>query len=233
MPGTSTQDGGRRRPARGAPKPPAAGGPPAVDSATVEAWLGELGLTPAARAEREGIVAWDLALDGRRRRDLRVTLILDPTLGAIVWAHLAPPLGDGLRKSYRTLLRWNEDFPLAKFSVADDGRPILAVEVPWRWLDAEELGLALARVVGVADQVFDETRDWLWIGGRVPDGYETRPIRNPALLDRFAARLGELGELADVGEIGRPAASAASAAPAGSTGSETSEAAPAPAGREA
>lgn len=159
---------------------------------TVEGWLRSLGLEPLARVEREGIVAWDVALDGRRRRDLRATVILDPAVGAIVWAHLAPPLGDGLRKAYRTLLRWNDEFPLAKFSVADDGRPILAVEVPDRWLDANELGLALARVATIADAVFDETRGWLWIGGRVPDGYEARPVRTAALLDRFAQQLGEL-----------------------------------------
>ncbi|MEA2673641.1 MAG: hypothetical protein QOI92_833, partial [Chloroflexota bacterium] len=49
-----------------------------------------------------------------------------------------------------------------------------------------------ARVAGVADRVFEETRGWLWIGGRVPDGYAARPIRTEALLDRFAAQLGEL-----------------------------------------
>jgi hypothetical protein len=163
-----------------------------VDATTVEAWLRELGLAAGARAEREGIAAWDVTLDGRRRRDLRTTLILDPAIGAIVWAHLAPPLGDGLRKAYRTLLRWNEDFPLAKFSVADDGRPILAVEIPARWLDLDEVGLALARVSGIADQVFEETRGWLWIGGRLPDGYATGPIRNQALLDRYAPQLREL-----------------------------------------
>lgn len=163
---------------------------PAPDA--IERWLGELGVEPGTRAEREGIVAWDLVLDGRRRRDLRVTLILDPALGAIVWAHLAPPLLDGLRRAYRTLLRWNDEFPLVKFSIADDGRPIAAVEIPERWLDLEELGLALARVAAVADRVFDETRGWLWIGGRVPDGYEARAIRNEQLLDRYAARLAEL-----------------------------------------
>jgi len=170
------------------------------DASTVEAWLAELGLIPGARVERAGIVAWDVALDGRRRRDLRATLIVDPAIGAIVWAHLAPPIGDGLRKSYRMLLRWNEDFPLAKFSVADDGRPILAVEVPARWLSADELGLALARVVVVADQVFEETRGWLWIGGRVPDDYNARPIRNQALLDRFGPQLGELAEASEFSE---------------------------------
>jgi hypothetical protein len=166
--------------------------PPRVDPATVKGWLRDLGLEPGAGLEREGIVAWDVALDGRRRRDLRATLILDPAIGAIVWAHLAPPLGDGLRKAYRTLLRWNDEFPLAKFSVADDGRPILAVEVPNRWLDAHELGLALARVTLIADAIFEGTRGWLWIGGRVPDGYDARPMRTAPLLDRFAAELGEL-----------------------------------------
>jgi hypothetical protein len=113
-------------------------------------------------------------------------------VGAIVWAHLAPPLGDGLRKAYRTLLRWNDEFPLAKFSVADDGRPILAVEIPSRWLGPDELGLALARVALIADAIFDETRGWLWIGGRVPDGYAARPVRTAALLERYSAELAEL-----------------------------------------
>ena len=165
---------------------------PAATPDGVERWLADLGLEPGARAERDGVVAWDLTLDGRTRRDLRVTLILDPTVGAIVWAHLAPPLLDGLRKSYRTLLRWNDEFPLVKFSIADDGRPTAAVELPTRWLDADEIGLALARVAGVADRLFEDTRGWVWIGGRVPEGYAARPIPNLALLDRYAERLGEL-----------------------------------------
>jgi hypothetical protein len=165
---------------------------PAAD--LLASWLAELGLDPGERTDRDGIGAWDLVLDGRRRLDLRVTLILDPSLGLIVWTHLAPPLGDGLRKAYRALLRWNDEYPLAKFALADDGRPILSVEIPMRWLDADEVGLALARVIGIADRLFDETRDWVWIGGRVPAGYEARERRNAGLLDRFAARLPELYE---------------------------------------
>lgn len=168
--------------------------PSTVNAQTIEAWLLKLGVEAGARSEREGIAAWDVTLDGRKRRDLRVTVILDPAIGAIVWAHLAPPLLDGLRRAYRTLLRWNDEFPLAKFSIADDGRPITAVEIPARWLDQDELGLALARVAGVADRVFEETRGWLWIGGRVPDGYAERPIRNEGLLATYAGRLGELIE---------------------------------------
>lgn len=163
---------------------------PAPES--VEAWLTGLGISPGPRSERDGVVAWDLVLDGRRRRSLPVTLILDPALGLIAWAHLAPPLGDGLRKSYRALLRWNDEFPLAKFSVTDDGRPILAVELPGRWLDEDELGLALARVILIADRLFEETRGWLWIGGRVPDGYGTARGQSEALIGRYAARLTEL-----------------------------------------
>src|SRR5215213_8699578 len=164
---------------------------PATTPSAIEAWLSQLGLVLGARVERDGVFAWDLTLDGRV---LRVTLILDPTIGAIVWAHLAPPLLDGLRKAYRSLLRWNDEFPLVKFSIADDGRPTAAVEVPTRWLDLEELGLALARVAAVADRLFDETRGWIWIGGRVPDRYAEREVRNQALLGRYADRLGELVE---------------------------------------
>ena len=93
-----------------------------------------------------------------------------------------------------------------KFSIADDGRPTAAVELPTRWLEGDELGLALARVAGVADRLFEETRGWVWIGGRVPDGYTERPIRNVALLDRYAARLGELVMPASGGAEPGPAA---------------------------
>ena len=182
-------------------------------AAAIKGWLDDLGVAVGAEVERDGITACDLTLDGRTRRDLRVTVIVDPAIGVIVWAHLAPPLLDGLRKGYRTLLRWNDEFPLVKFSIADDGRPIAAVEIPSRWLDADELGLALARVAGVADRVFEETRGWLWIGGRVPDGYAARAGRNDALLDHFADQLGELvaepaGDPAELGsstEAGGPA----------------------------
>jgi hypothetical protein len=166
----------------------------ALSSHDIERWLADLGVEPGPRLDREGVTAWDLTLDGRRRVDLRVTVILDPSLGAILWGHLAPPLGDGLRKAYRTLLRWNDEFPLAKFSVADDGRPILSIELPARWLTADELGLALARMTAIADRIFDETRGWLWIGGRVPNGYGASAEKQPALIARFADRLGELAE---------------------------------------
>src|SRR5688500_11270747 len=139
-------------------------GAPAVHPADVERWLADLGLEPVERADRDGISSWDLVLDGRRRFDLRVTVILDPSLALICWAHFAPPINDMFRKSYRKLLRWNDEFPFAKFSVGEDERPLLAVELPLESLivsgpgagaGADALGIALARIVGIADRLLD------------------------------------------------------------------------------
>jgi hypothetical protein len=170
---------------------PADPGAPTVRPADVERWLTDLGLEPVDQAERDGIASWDLVLDGRRRFDLRVTVILDPSLGVICWAHFAPPIGDMFRKSYRKLLRWNDEFPFAKFSLGEDERPLLAVELPIAEADGEGLGLALARIVGIADQLLEESAGWLWIGGRIPD-HSARRSRNEAFLARFDAQLGEL-----------------------------------------
>ncbi|MFI5199493.1 MAG: YbjN domain-containing protein [Candidatus Limnocylindrales bacterium] len=168
--------------------PPVAASPSA---ATIEAWLAELGIEPTARTDREAVVAWDLKLDGRRRFDIRITLILDPAMGLISWVHFAPPIGDGLRKSYHRLLRWNDEFPFVKFALAEDGRPILSTEIPARILDRDELGVALARSLAICDALLEESAGWLWIGGRIPDPGD-RVGRNPELFERFAGRLPEL-----------------------------------------
>ena len=164
---------------------------PAVRPADVEAWLAELGLRPFERADREGIASWDLIVDGRRRFDLRLTIILDPALAVICWAHYAPPISDMFRKSYRKLLRWNDEFPFAKFSIGEDERPLLAVEMPIEGADADQLGLAIARILGIADRLIEESKDWIWLGGRIPDA-AGRTSSNVALLDRYAARMPEL-----------------------------------------
>jgi len=184
-----------------------------VRPADVERWLAELGLEPIERADRDTIASWDLVLDGRRRFDLRVTVILDPSLALICWAHFAPPISDMFRKSYRRLLQWNDAFPFAKFSVGEDGRPLLAVETPIAFASLagpDGLGLSLARVIGIADRLFDESRDWLWIGGRMPD-QSTRSSRNDVFLARFEARLPELFALAAAPDAPDEAAEAAAA----------------------
>jgi len=162
-----------------------------VRPADVERWLDELGLEPLARADRDGVTSWDLRLDGRRRFDLPVTLILDPSLGLICWVHFAPPIGDAFRKSYRKLLRWNDEFPFAKFSVAEDERPVLASEIPVALADRDELGVALARSLAIADRLLEESAGWLWIGGRIPD-VSDRTSRGAHLIERYRDRLGEL-----------------------------------------
>jgi hypothetical protein len=161
--------------------------------ADVEAWLADLGLVPLERADREGVTSWDLVLDGRRRASLRVTLILDPALAVICWAHYAPPIGDSFRRSYRMLLRWNDELPFVKFSIGEDERPLLVAELPVTSVDRDALGLALARQLAVADRFHAETVGWLKAGGwaHAPVGQPAHGP-GPALLARYASELGEL-----------------------------------------
>jgi hypothetical protein len=165
--------------------------PEALRAEDVEGWLAQLELTPLARVDRDGITSWDLDLDGRRRFDIRVTLILDPGLGLICWAHYAPPIGDRFRASYRRLLRWNDEFPFVKFAVAEDERPVLAAELAADELDRDKLGLALARLATIADALLEESAGWLWLNGEIPADYATRTSRNDALLARYAPQLRE------------------------------------------
>jgi len=167
-----------------------------VRPADIERWLDELDLTTEARSDREGVTSWDLRLDGRRRFDLPVTLILDPELALICWVHYAPPIGDAFRKSYRRLLRWNDEFPFAKFSLAEDERPILATELPIRSLDRDELGLALARSLAISDRLLEESAAWIWIGGTIPDS-SGRTSRGEQIIARYADRMPELLEPAE------------------------------------
>ena len=115
----------------------------------MEAWLTHLGLVPLARAERDGIVSWDLVLDGRRRPRIPLTLIYDPQLVLVLLVHFAPPLQDGHRRIYRQLLRWNDEYPFVKFALAEDERPLLVAEVAPEALTSFSLGLAIARLVAV------------------------------------------------------------------------------------
>lgn len=164
---------------------------PIVTPGDVEAWLIGLGLAPAERVERDGIASWDIILDGRRRFDVRITLILDPALALVAWVHYGPPLNDMFRKTYRRLLRWNDGFPFAKFALSPDERPILETEIPVRWLDGYELGLAIARLLAICDLLLEESAELIWVGGRVPSA-EGRTSRGIGLLSRYGEQLAEL-----------------------------------------
>ncbi len=168
--------------------------------ADVETWLGELGVTPVERSHRDGVTSWDILLDGRRRAALRITLILDPGLALICWCHFAPPVNDNFRKSYRKLLRWNDELPFVKFSVGEDERPLLLAELPAATVGRDDLGLALARQVAVADRLHADTVEWLKAGG-----WRTAPPADPdgpglRLVARYSASLAEL--LAEPGGAG-------------------------------
>lgn len=166
--------------------------PDRVTAGAIEAWLAELDLVPGERLEREGTASWDLVLDGRRRFDVRVTVMLDPALGCIVWAPLAPPIVDSFRKSYRRLLRWSDEIPFVKFTITEDERPAASVEIPADRLGRDELAVAIVRVLAVADLLLEEVAPWIWIGGRVPD-WSDRTCRQAGLFAGYAERLGELG----------------------------------------
>lgn len=160
-------------------------------AARVETWLRELGLEPVERQEREGTTSWDLVLDGRRRPDVRLTLIVEPAVGAVVWVHYAPALSDGFRKSYRQLLRWNDEFPFAKFALSADERPVLTTEIAPGELSLDSLGLAIGRLLAMCDVLLDESAHWLWPGRpRLPR--PPRPSRGEVLFRRYATELGEL-----------------------------------------
>lgn len=121
-----------------------------------------------------------------------MTLILDPALGLVAWVHYAPPLSDSLRKTYRQLLRWNDELPFVKFALSEDDRPVLAAEVAADRLDRESLGLTIARLLTVCDLLYEESRAWV---DRIapPKGPTIVPDQSgPALLDRYAADLAEL-----------------------------------------
>jgi hypothetical protein len=105
---------------------------------------------------------------------------------------MAPPIGDAMRRSYRKLLRWNDEFPFVKFSLAADDRPIAAVEIQPDRVDRDALGLAIARLLAICDLLLEETAEWIWIGGRVPP-QGPGVGRNLGLLERYAEQLGELG----------------------------------------
>lgn len=163
----------------------------AVEAARVDAWLAELGLEPVDRGERDGIASWDLVLDGRRRMDIRLTLILDPRTVMLLWVHFAPPLSDAFRVSYRQFLRWNDELPFVKFALSADDRPVLTSELAVGGLDRDVLGAGICRLLAVCDLTLDRSVVWLFPGTKSPPAMG-RPSRQAALFERYADELTEL-----------------------------------------
>jgi hypothetical protein len=124
-------------------------------------------------------------------------LILDPAVALIAWAHLAPPISDGFRKTYRQLLRWNDEYPFAKFAVSDDERPMLTAEIAAAGLDKDAVGGLLARVLAITDLIHDQSLVLMGELRRrhavVTAASEPDPA-GVALLDRYAADIEEVAE---------------------------------------
>ena len=171
----------------------------AVSARHIDAWLAELEIDPLERSEREGITSWDLLLDARRRRAVRLTLILEPDLVLVAWLHYASALSDGFRRSYRQFLRWNDELPFVKFALSADERPMLTAELAAEALDRDRLGLTLARLLAVCDLLIDESAGWLRTGlpGKPAPPVEEGPPS--PVLERYASELGELGQQGEVG----------------------------------
>lgn len=133
---------------------------------------------------------------------MRITLILDPGLGLVAWVHYAPPLSDSLRKTYRQLLRWNDELPFAKFALSEDERPVLTAEVSAHGLDRDSLGLTVARLLAICDLLYEESTAWVDRISRPKDAPPDDATNVPdesgrALLERYAAELGELAHPAE------------------------------------
>ena len=164
-------------------------GPAAPGAPPVGRWLAELDIEVLEHGERDGVHSWDIRLHGRRRRDIRATVILQAAVACVVWVHYAPPLGDSFRKSYRQLLHWNDELPFAKFALGADERLILATELAPGALDRDALGAALARLTAICDLLRDESASWIW-----PSGAPPSTVVGPAsaILERYAVELGDL-----------------------------------------
>jgi putative sensory transduction regulator len=115
-----------------------------------------------------------------------VTLVLAPGLGLVAWAHYAPPLGDSFRKTYRRLLRWNDELPFVKFALSEDERITLTAEVPAGALDRDAVGRTLARLVAVCDLLHEESVSFLGDWAKASADSPT------TLLDRYATDIAEL-----------------------------------------
>jgi hypothetical protein len=143
-------------------------------------------------------------LDGCRRRALRVTLILDPAVALVAWVHFGPPIADAFRKTYRQLLRWNDELPFAKFAISEDERPVLTIEAPADPLDRDVVGVMIARVLAICDLVHEPILELMGELRRAQAKAAAEGEPDPAgaaLLERYAHALGELAAPADASDV--------------------------------
>ncbi|HSM39014.1 MAG TPA: hypothetical protein VK838_06735 [Candidatus Limnocylindrales bacterium] len=130
----------------------------------------------------------DVMLDGERRFDLRVTVAWVAGIGLSLWAYYGPEAMEIPKRVFGRMLRASFDYPLVKFAMTDDDRPMLMTELPAAAATRDELGRGLARLVIVADRLLEETALAVADHGRLPDWSE-RSTRNPSLLAAYRAEV--------------------------------------------
>ena len=159
--------------------------PPPLDS-----WLADLGVDVVDRRDHPGglSIARDVLLDGSRRFDLRVTVAWVDGVGLSLWAYYGQEGMEIPKRVFHRMLRAGFDYPLVKFALTDDDRPMLVTELPPAAVSRDELGRGLARLVIVSDRLLDETRTAIRDRGELPD-WSGRESRNPTLLVRYRAEV--------------------------------------------
>jgi len=159
----------------------------------LDAWLEAWGLTPdGATDSPDGTaISRDLVLDGDRRFDLRVTVVWVAGVGLHLWAYYGQEAMELSRRILARLLYANAEYPMVKFAVSDDDRPMLLTELPPSAVDRDELGRGLVRLLIVADRLRDETARAIADRGQLPD-WSDRVGRNPVLLARYRAEVESL-----------------------------------------
>jgi hypothetical protein len=160
-----------------------AGGPAAID---LDAWLTALGVEVSGVNGGPGDPAQtrDLVLDGERRFDLPVTVAWVDGIGLNLWAHYGPDGMEAPRRVLLEMLRANGEYPLVKFGLTDEDRPLLLTELPVEAAGMDALGRALVRLIIVADRLLDVTAQAVAARGILPD-WDGRTGRNPDLLARY------------------------------------------------
>lgn len=127
-------------------------------------------------------------IDGERRFDLRVTVAWVTGLGLSLWAYYGPEAMEIPKRIYGRMLRASFDYPLVKFGMTEDDRPMLVTELPPGSATRDELARGLVRLTIVSDRLLEETAAAVADHARLPD-WSGRTPRNAELLATHRAEV--------------------------------------------
>ncbi len=156
----------------------------------IDDWLAAIGIEVVGASGGPGdeAISRDVIVDGERRFDLRITVAWVAGMGLSLWGYYGLEAMEVPRRVYHRMLRANFEYPLVKFAMTDDDRPMLMSELPPAAVTAEELARGLVRLTIVADRLLEETASAVADRGVLPD-WSGRMGRNRTLLARHRAEL--------------------------------------------